>query len=292
MIITSRIFALIILAVIALSFLASSSRTQTDIRPTDATRARLQPIVKGILAAWDKVDVVCLGEDHGSKNDSDLRIALVEDPEFVRKVRVIMIESANVAHQDVLDRFVLDAEDMPRDKLQVAWNDATGAEVWASPIYEALIRAVQKANLKVPREQRVRLLAGDDPKNSNRGRFIREAVSREILDKRLKGLTIYGAGHCVNYGGGFPGELAGKYPGRIWSAFQFFDVDEGRRVLGLGDAPALIPITGTDKAKLSSGRIFFLGRKNDGLTLGDNADAVVYFGNMKDVKVPSQNRAR
>src|ERR1043166_8372051 len=292
MIITSRIFALIILAVIALSFLASSSRTQTDIRPTDATRARLQPIVKGILAAWDKVDVVCLGEDHGSKNDSDFRMALVEDPEFVRKVRVIMIESANVAHQDVLDRFVLDGEDMPRDKLQVAWNDATGAEVWASPIDEALIRAVQKANLKVPREQRVRLLAGGDPKNRNRGRFIREAVSREILDKRLKGLTIYGAGHCVNYGGGFPGELAGKYPGRIWSAFQFFDVDEGRRVLGLGDAPALIPITRTDKAKLSSGRIFFLGRKNDGLTLGDNADAVVYFGKMKDVKVPSQTRAR
>ncbi|HEU5236891.1 MAG TPA: hypothetical protein VFU37_07105, partial [Pyrinomonadaceae bacterium] len=88
-----RIFVLIILAIIALSFLASSSRTQTDIRPTEKTRARLQPIIRGILAAWDKFDVVCLGEDHGSKNDSDLRIALVEDPEFVRKVRVIMIES-------------------------------------------------------------------------------------------------------------------------------------------------------------------------------------------------------
>lgn len=283
-----RISVLIILAIIALPFPASSSRTQTNAWPTETTRARLQTIVKGILAAWDKFDVVCLGEDHGSKNDSDLRIALVEDPNFVRKVRVIMIESANVAHQDVLDRFVLDGEDMPRDKLRVVWSDATGAEVWASPIYEAFIRAVQKANLKVPREQRVRLLAGDDPKNSNRGRFIREAVSREILDKGLKGLAIYGAGHCVNYGGGFPGELAGKYPGRIWSAFQFFNVDEGRRVLELGDAPALIPITGTDKAKLSSGRIFFLGRNNDGLTLGDNADAVVYFGNVKDVKVPAQ----
>jgi hypothetical protein len=198
-----------------------------------------------------------------------------------------MIESANVAHQDVLDRFVLDGEEMTRDKLRVVWSDASGAEVWASPIYEAFIRAVRKINLGREREQRVRLLAGDNPKPPNRGGFIREAVSREMLDRKLKGLAIYGAGHCVNYGGGFPGEIGDKYPGRIWSAFQFFDVNEGRRVLGLGDAPALIPITGTDKANLPSGKMFFLGRLNDNLTLGDNANAIVYFGNVKDVKVPA-----
>ena len=102
-----------------LPFLASSSQIQTNILPTETTMTRLQPIIKGILAAWDKFDVGCLGEDHGSRNDSDLRIALVEHPDFVRKVRVIMIESASVAHQDVLDRFVLDGEEMPREKLRV-----------------------------------------------------------------------------------------------------------------------------------------------------------------------------
>src|SRR6267378_261855 len=131
-----------------------SAPLQSDVRPSEATKVRLQPIVKGILAAWDKFDVVCLGEDHGSKNDSDLRIALVEDPAFVRKVRVIMIESASVTQQEVLDRFVLDGEEMPRDKLRVVWSEASGAEVWESPIYEAFIRAVHKANLKLPREQR------------------------------------------------------------------------------------------------------------------------------------------
>ena len=280
-----RVRLLILIAAFGVLFFVHSSHSQTDVAPTQATRARLQPIVKGILAAWARADVVCLGEDHGSRNDSDLRITLVEDPDFVRTVRVIMIESASIAHQDVLDRFALEGEDMTREKLRIVWSDASGAEVWESPIYEAFIRAVRRANLKVPREQRVRLLAGDNPKHANRGGFIREAVSREILDKKLKGLAIYGAGHCVNYGGGFPGELMDKYPGRIWSVFQFFDVDAGRQALGLGDAPALVPITGTDKAKLSSGKIFFLGRHNDGLTLGDNVDAIVYFGNVKDVKV-------
>ena len=279
----------IIAAVSIFPLIAPSSQAQTqiqiDVLPTKATKARLQPIVKGILAAWDKADVVCLGEDHGGKNDSDLRITLVGDPDFVRKVKVIMVESANVAHQDILDRFILEGEDMPREKLRVVWSDANGAEVWESPIYEAFLRAVRKVNLSLPHSQRVRLLAGDNPKEQNRGRFIREAVSREILDKRLKGLAIYGAGHCECRGGGFPGELEDKYPGRIWAAFNFYDVDAGRSVFGLGDAPSLIAITGTDKAKLPAGKMFFLGRYNDPATLGDITNAIVYYGNIRDAKV-------
>jgi len=260
------------------------------IEPDETTKARLQNIVKGILAAWDKADVVCLGEDHGSKNDSDLRIALVEHPEFVRKVNVIMVESANVAHQDILDRFVLDGEDMSREKLRIVWSDANGAEVWESPIYEAFLRAVRKANLAVLRRQRVRLIAGDDPNERNRGRYIREAVSREILSKGLKGLAIYGAGHCECRGMGFPGELESTYPGKIWAAFNFYDVDEGRRVLGLGDEPKLIPITGTDKVKIPAGKMFFLGRYNDPATLGDIVNAIVYYGSARDVKVHPDKR--
>jgi hypothetical protein len=282
----SRIHILFIVAAMTiLPFLARPSQTQTDVLPTEATKARLQPIVKGIVAAWDKADVVCLGEDHGGKNDSDLRITLVEHPEFIRKVKVIMVESANVAHQDLLDRFILEGEEMSREKLRIVWSDANGAEVWESPIYEAFLRTVRKVNLAIPRSQRVRLLAGDNPKESNRGRFIREAVAREILDKGLKGLAIYGAGHCECRGGGFPGELEDKYPGKIWAAFNFYQVDEGRRVFGLGDTPSLIQITGTEKAKLPIGKMFFLGRYNDPATLGDIANAIVYYGNIKDVKV-------
>jgi hypothetical protein len=267
-------------------FAATSLHAQSDFTPSNTTRTRLQPIVKGILAAWDKADVVCLGEDHGSKNDSDLRIALVEHPDFVNKVTVIMIESASVAHQDILDRFVLEGEDMPREKLRAVWSDAVGHEVWDAPIYETFIRTVRKINLGVSRDKRVRLLAGDDATEYNRGRWIREAVAREILDKNIKGLAVYGAGHCINYGGRFPGEIGDKYPGRIWAVFNFFDVEAGRRAFSLGDEPVLIQIKGTDKANQPSGRMFFLGRVNDNYKLGEVTDAIVYYGNIKDAKVP------
>lgn len=251
---------------------------------------RLQGIVKGILAAWDRADVICLGEDHGSKNDSDLRIALISHSDFVRKVNVIIVEFANVAHQDMLDRFALEGEDMPREKLRVVWSDANGAEVWDSPIYEAFLRAVRNTNLAAPRKQRVRLIGGDNPSERNRGRYIREAVSREILDKGLKGLAIYGAGHCECRGGGFPGELESKYPGKIWAAFGFYNVEEGRRVFRLGDEPRLIFITDTDQAKIPAVKMFFKGRYNDPATLGDIANAIVYYGNASDVKVHPEKR--
>jgi hypothetical protein len=177
---------------------------------------------------------------------------------------------------------------MSRNKLRTVWADADGKEVWEAPIYEAFFRAVRKANLAVPKSQRVRVLAGDDPKIPNRGRYIREAVSREILDKKLKGLAIYGAGHCFCHGGGFPGELEDKYPHRIWAVFNFFDVEEGRRVFALADEPKLIPISGTDNAKLPSGKMFYMGQRNEPNTLGDYVNAIVYFGNIKDAKVPAQ----
>jgi uncharacterized iron-regulated protein len=269
---------------------SSSSKTQIQLQPTEATKTQLQPIVKDILAAWDKFDVVCLGEDHGSKNDSDLRITLIEHPDFLRKVHVIMVEFAGSAHQDLLDRLVLEGQDIPREQLKRVWTGSSGTEVWQSPIYETFLRAVRKINLTVPRNQRVRVLAGDNFQESNRGKVIRDAISREILEKRLKGLAIYGAGHCERRAMGFPGELEDRYPGRIWSAFTFYDVDEGRRVFGLGDTPSLIPIVGTDKAKLAVGKMFFLGRYNDPSTLNEIANAIVYYGNIRDAKVPAEKR--
>jgi hypothetical protein len=265
----------------------SLAQAPASFGPDQKTKTRLQGIVAGILVQWEKHDVVCLGEDHGSRNDSDLRISLVENAAFAKKVQTVIIESADARRQKELDRFALDLEEMSRDQLRVAWKDAGGNEVWESPIYETFLRAIQKVNRTFSRDKRVRIIAGTDASIPNRGRYIREAVDREILSRGLKALAVYGARHCENRGGGFPGELGDKYPGKIWSAFQFHGVDEGRRVFNLGDQPQLIAVTGTERAKLPVGKMFFLGRHNDLATLGYMADAIVYFGNIADTIVPA-----
>jgi len=263
----------------------------SSVEPDQVVKARLQTIVKDILSAWDKADVVCLGEGHGNKNDSDLRITLIQHPDFIRKVNVIIVEFADSMHQDVLDRLALDGEDIPREQLREVWKYTSGKELWELPIYEAFLRAVRKVNLTVPRNQRVRLIAGDNSTEQNRGGFIREAVSREILDKHLKALAIYGMGHCQCRAMGFPGELKSKYPGRIWSAFQFHSLKAARQLFGLGDEPKLIPITGTDREKVPAAGLFDFGRANDSATLGNITNAIVYYGNLKQGSLPAQPTA-
>ena len=243
-----------------------------------ARATELGGIVEGVLAAWEKTDVVCLGERHGDEKDAALRLAIVRHPEFARRVSVIVVEFGDVAQQPLLDRLILEGAILSREQVRQVWSTASGADVWEVPVYEAFLRAVSTANTKLPREKRVRVLAGDEPSVSNRGRAIRELIRREILDKGVKGLAIFGARHCERRGFGFPGELADLYPGRIWSAIGFYDVAAGRRALGLGSEPQLVLITGTQRSKMAVGRMFPTGRSNDSGTLGDVADAIIYHG--------------
>jgi len=256
-----------------------------------ALLAATPQVIDGLLDAWKTAHVVCLGEDHGRRYDSELRIALVRDPRFPRMVRQIIIESANPVHQDLLDRFALDGEPMIREQLAPIWRDASGAETWESPIYEQFLRAVQEANKKLPRGERVRVIGGDSPIDwsqiktaeqlaplVNRGGNIRKIIAEQALDPKIKTLAIYGAGHCEKRGGGFPGELEDRYPGKIWAVSSFYKAAEGRRAFNLGKEPQLLRITGTDRAKMASGKMFY----SPDVPLGGLFDAIVYHGDVWD----------
>jgi hypothetical protein len=262
---------------------------------------RYAPIVDEILKVWEKADVVCLGEDHGRKHDSDLRIAIVRDPRFPRSVQTIVVEFANPVHQQVLDQFVLEGRSMSREELAVVWRDTTGVETWESPIYEAFFRAVQDVNKRLAKSERVRVIGGDSAIDwskikraeqlvplINRGGNIRKIIAEQVLDPKIKALAIYGSGHCEKRGRGFPGELEDRYPGRMWSASSFYGPDgvaEGRHLFGLGKQPQILKITGTERAKTPAGKMFY----NAAATLGNLFDAIIYHGNVTDIVVPADS---
>jgi len=259
------------------------------LEPDKTTKAKLQNIVNGIIAAWGQIR--CGLPWRRPRKQERLRSPphLNRTSRLYRKVNAIIVEFADTNQQNLLDRLTLEGEDIPREQLRAVWTDTSGKAVWESPIYEAFLRTLQKINLQLPGSNRLRLI-GDNSTERNRGRFIRHAVSREILDKRLKALAVYGSEHCETRGMGFPGELRDKYHGPIWAASGFYNVEEGRRVFNLDDEAKLIEITGTNKAKLPVGKIFFLRSYNDPATLGDLFDAIIYYGSLKDVKVPADRR--
>jgi hypothetical protein len=173
--------------------------------------AGLDGITRTLIAAFDQVDIVALGEDHGQKFDSDVRIALIRHPDFARKVRFILVEFANTTQQAALDRYVR-GEDAPP-----ALDDPFGLE---------LLAAVRDVNRKLPAEARIRVLAGDPPAGSEVTTRDPTAVSvlkKEVLAKHGKALLVYGAAHfyrtevdqvLAGVGGGITKLLEAEYPGR------------------------------------------------------------------------------
>jgi hypothetical protein len=114
--------------------------------------AGLDAIVRTLISAFDQVDVVALGEDHGEKRDSDLRIALVRHPDFAKKVRTILVEFGTVAQQPTLDRYIR-GENVPQSDLEQVWKttQAGNSGAWNSAIYADFFAAVRDVNdLRAP----------------------------------------------------------------------------------------------------------------------------------------------
>ncbi len=147
------------------------------------------------MAAFDQVDVVALGEAHQRKMDSDLRIAVIRNPQFAKKVRFVVVEFASTTEQSTLDRYVR-GDNVSRAQLERVWK-TTSNGVWDSPIYAEFFTAVREVNAKLPAGARIRVLGGDPGPTD---RLDRETTAGAVLEEQVfskhgKALLIYGAAH-------------------------------------------------------------------------------------------------
>jgi hypothetical protein len=176
-----------------------------------AQTASLPPAdpIRAVIAAFDRVNLVGLGERHWSLEDSQFRLKLIRDPEFSQKVNDIVIEFGNPRYQAVLDRFV-DGDDVPYADVSKVWLDTTQPRAWRSPVYAEFISAVRSVNAGLLLGRRLRVVAGDYPIDStpippintgrqipiiNRDEAAAAIIRREVLDKNRKALVIFGARH-------------------------------------------------------------------------------------------------
>src|SRR5437867_3511477 len=117
--------------------------------------AGVDGIVRTVISAFDQADIVALGEAHGRKLDSDLRIALVRHPDFAKKARSIVVEFGSTSEQSTLDRYIR-GENVSRAQLEQVWKTTTNG-VWDSPIYADFFAAVREVNSKLPADARFRV---------------------------------------------------------------------------------------------------------------------------------------
>ena len=275
--------------------------------------AGIDGIVRALISAFDQADIVALGEAHDRKADSDLRIALVRHPDFAKKVRSIVVEFASTTEQSTLDRYIR-GENVSRAQLERVWK-TTSNGVWNSPIYADFFTAVRDVNSKLPADARIRMFGGDPGPMDQRDRETAAVavLEEQVLSKHGKALVIYGAAHFYRTAPasfGTSAELARTlekaHPGRIYTVIPIGgeldppppgvvlrnpDYRKFDRALKTQVRPVLVPLHRlpfrdfTAEEFLGGGVFNCRGPggcvsafKASTLTLGQMADACVYFG--------------
>jgi hypothetical protein len=256
-------------------------------------------VFEDILSLYELYDIVHIGERHWNMTDYKFRVGLINHPRFAEIVDDIVIESGNYLYQDILDEYILDLEDVPEDRLCKVWRDTvlpTG--VWDATIYKEFVHRVREVNERLPREHRIRLIAGEPPIDWSKvntaedaARFFAQrcthasrVVEAEVLKKNRKALIIYGGAHFYRSSKFVP------VPGRMRASLEWL---MGERLLTIqplggddkysrnyqyyadpGKLPSFVCVDASGLASLP-GDLFF--EEADG-SLGDFTDGVLFFG--------------
>ena len=102
--------------------------------------------IAAILTAFERHEIVALGDPHGNEQAHEFRLELIRDPRFAATVDDIVVEWGNARYQDVMDRFV-DGDDVSDAELRQVWQNTTQpGQGNDRPVTETFFRAVREVN--------------------------------------------------------------------------------------------------------------------------------------------------
>jgi hypothetical protein len=164
--------------------------------------------IRGILAAFDKYEVIGMDAAHGNKDLDDLILRLLRDPGFPTKVNDIVVECGNSRYQAILDKYI-SGGDVKQPEVRQVWRNTTQPMCSVSGFYEILFPLVRRINERLPPERKLRVLAGDPPLDwgkvseqsqvmLDRDANIALVMEKEVLPKHRKALMLFGTFHLFH----------------------------------------------------------------------------------------------
>ena len=144
------------------------------------------------------------------KDVNDFILSLIRDPAFPAKVSDIEVECGNSLYQPVLDRYIA-GEDVPFTEVRKVWRNTTQPMCGYSGFFEQLFPLVRAINQKLPTAKRLRVLAGDPPRDwdkiktseqamnsADRESSIASVMEKEVLSKHRKALMLFSTFHMMH----------------------------------------------------------------------------------------------
>jgi hypothetical protein len=195
--------------------------------------------IRGILAAFDKYEVVAMDAAHGNKDLDDLILRLLRDPSFPTKVNDIVVECGNSLYQPVLDRYIA-GDDVRLSEVQQVWRNTTQPMCSVSGFYEVLFPLVRRINERLSGERKLRVLAGDPPLDwakvkeqsqvmLDRDGNIAMVMEKEVLSRHRKALMLFGTFHLFH-------KTNSVAPSGSGSAVQRYEIDYPGVTMVIGTA--------------------------------------------------------
>jgi len=171
------------------------------------------PAIPAIVSMFSTHAVVAIAESHGLRQAGDFYIALVRDPGFQRTVNDVVIEFASRQSQPLLDRYVVAGDSIPPDTLRTIWRNTTKVAAWEFPIYARWLAAIREVDRALPRERRIRVLAGDTPIEWTRMRgqedwaalgdnnvSFASVIVDQVVARHRRALVVLGSNHLTRGG--------------------------------------------------------------------------------------------
>lgn len=273
------------------------------------TLSSAQSVYPSLEASTDRFlqlfDDGCLGvglsEYHGSPSDHQFRMALLDNPTLHQKVDVFAVEFASSFHQERLDRWLLDLEDLSDAEISEIWRDTAQFFVWNSPVYEEFLRGVRALNESLPVKDRIRVVGiapSVDWENASepdvfvevfsRGNTMPEYVHSRAMSLGERTIVIVGGHHLLRESVAKQGRIGGMatvldryYPNEFCIVSQVWRLDgvaesfAERFNLESNDFRFFYPLQDSGLWNLPTSVIF--GEDSD-FTVQDVTDAVVYLG--------------
>jgi len=164
---------------------------------------------------------VFLGSTHGGVKRHEFLLCLVSRPFFQRTATDLAVEFASPVHQEWMDRYLVELDDLPLDSLRPVWFDTARPELWATlPQIPEFFRVVRTVNESLPLRGRLRVLGGNQPVDSTdvesvedlagapfKTNFTAHLITWHLAeDPEARVLVVYGDGH-IRRGGTLTGDV-------------------------------------------------------------------------------------
>ena len=177
-----------------------------------------------LAANFDSHQFILIGSTHGDAKIEEFLRCLISRPAFTQRATDIVVEwaSANPSNQRLLDRYVLNLEQIRSEELTPIWFDTDYPTMWATlPQVRQTLDALREVNKSLPVAKRIRLIGGNDPTDWSKVKVTEDLAPypyktnfmQHLLIEHLaktpgnKTLIVYGDAHIRLQRSTFMGEV-------------------------------------------------------------------------------------